>query len=290
LDKTEHARTIIMLKQFFKSKNKLETASIGANAHIVSQLHALQIEKDILTKTIARLYQNESDLTKIQKDRLLLRYQHQLGIVITRIEKLETASKHPDLGPLGDGLITLMDQKLSQLDQRLYELTSKIQVVQTQKDAQIKKNLKKSNGIENKIDDKSKPIFEKPIEEFVNKGSKKFEITTLTSLPKLDPVKQSKYDQMLSQLSSDVITPPPIKPKTKNETLEIREQNMIPVVQDKPELAVEHIVKPILNEMPQPIIELPEETEIDDDEDDNIEQIKSKILKTLSKIEQAEVD
>ena len=272
-----------MLKQFFKSKNKLETATIGANAHIVSQLHALQIEKDILTKTIARLYQNESDLTKIQKDRLLLRYQHQLGIVITRIEKLETASKHPDLGPLGDGLITLMDQKLSQLDQRLYELTSKIQVVQTQKDTQIKKNLKKSN--ENKIDDKSKPIFEKPIEEFVNKGSKKFEITTLTSLPKLDPVKQTKYDQMLSQLSSDVITPPPMKPKMQEKendvTREIREQNITPIIEDKPKVSV--------NETPQSIVELPEDPEIDD-EDEDIEQIKSKILKTLSKIEQAEVD
>ena len=277
-----------MLKQFFKSKNKLQTPTIGANIHIVSQLQSLQIEKDILTKTIARLYQNESDLTKIQKDRLLLRYQHQLGVIITRIEKLENASKHPDLGPLGDGLITLMDQKLSQLDQRLYELTSKIEVAQTQNDVQIKKNNKNSNGIENK-EDKSKAVFEKPIVEFVNKSSKKFEITTLTSLPKLDPVKQSKYDQMLSQLSSDVITPPPMKPKMqespKIETPEIKEQSVIPVTKDEQE----HVVKPVLNEIPKPIIELPEESEIDD-EDDDIEQIKSKILKTLSKIEQAEVD
>ena len=277
-----------MLKQFFKSKNKLQTPTIGANIHIVSQLQSLQIEKDILTKTIARLYQNESDLTKIQKDRLLLRYQHQLGVIITRIEKLENASKHPDLGPLGDGLITLMDQKLSQLDQRLYELTSKIEVAQTQNDVQIKKNNKNSNGIGNK-EDKSKAVFEKPIVEFVNKSSKKFEITTLTSLPKLDPVKQSKYDQMLSQLSSDVITPPPMKPKMqegpKIETPEIKEQSVIPVTKDEPE----HVVKSVLNEMPKPIVELPEEPEIDD-EDDDIEQIKSKILKTLSKIEQAEVD
>ena len=277
-----------MLKQFFKSKNKLQTPTIGANIHIVSQLQSLQIEKDILTKTIARLYQNESDLTKIQKDRLLLRYQHQLGVIITRIQKLENASKHPDLGPLGDGLITLMDQKLSQLDQRLYELTSKIEVAQTQNNVQIKKNNKNSNGIENK-EEKSKAVFEKPIVEFVNRSSKKFEITTLTSLPKLDPVKQSKYDQMLSQLSSDVITPPPMKPKMqesqKIETQEIKEQSVIPVTKDEPE----HVVKPILNEMPKPIVELPEESEIDD-EDDDIEQIKSKILKTLSKIEQAEVD
>jgi len=280
-----------MLKQFFKSKNKLQTPTIGANTHIVSQLHSLQIEKDILTKTIARLYQNESDLTRIQKDKLLLRYQHQLGVIIARIEKLENASKHPDLGPLGDGLVTLMDQKLSQLDQRLYELTSKIQVAQTEKDAQIKKNDKKVNEIANKVEEKSKPLFEKPIEEFVNKSSKKFEITTLTSLPKLDPVKQSKYDQMLSQLSSDVITPPPMKPKiqerTHNEISEIREQNIIPIIQDKAD--VEEIVKPTLDERSQPIVELPEEVEIDD-EDDDIEQIRSKILKTLSKIEQAEVD
>jgi len=267
-----------MLKQFFKSKNRLQTPTIGANIHIVSQLHALQIEKDILTKTIARLYQNESDLTKIQKDRLLLKYQHQIGVVITRIEKLENASKHPDLGPLGDGLITLMDQKLSQLDQRLYELTSKIQVAQTQNDVQAKKNDKKLNGNESK-EEKSKAVFEKPIEEFVNKGSKKFEITTLTSLPKLDPVKQSKYDQMLSQLSSEGIgSEIPMKPRIqesqKIETPELIQNNIIPVIEEKPE----------------PVIELPEESEIDDDDDDDIEQIKSKILKTLSKIEQAEVD
>ena len=280
------------MKQFFKSKNKLQTPTIGANTHIVSQLHSLQIEKDILTKTIARLYQNESDLTKIQKDRLLLKYQHQLGIVITRIEKLENASKHPDLGPLGDGLVTLMDQKLSQLDQRLYELTSKIQLAQTQNDVQLKKNNKKSNGNENK-EEKSKAVFEKPIEEFVNKGSKKFEITTLTSLPKLDSVKQSKYDEMLSQLSSDVITPPPMKPKiqekSKIETRELKQNNIVPVIEKKLDPATEQIVKPVLNEMPKPFIELQEEPEIDDDDDD-IEQIKSKILKTLSKIEQAEVD
>ena len=280
------------MKQFFKPKHKFQTPTIGANSQITSQLNALQIEKDILTKTIARLYQNESDLTKIQKDRLLLKYQHQLGIVITRIEKLENASKHPDLGPLGDGLITLMDQKLSQLDQRLYELTSKIQTAQSQQVSE-KKESGKPKKIEKEIGERTKPVFEKPIEEFVNKESRKIEITTLTSLPKLDPVKQTKYDQMLSQLSSDVITPAPTKPKIqekpKIDAPLVVEQNIVPVIEDKPEPVSEQIAKPTLNEMPKPVLDLPEESDIDD-EDDDIEQIKSKILKTLSKIEQAEVD
>ena len=279
-----------MLKQFFKSKNKLQTPSIGSNSQIVSQLHALEIEKDILTKTIARLYQNETDLTKIQKDRLLLKYQHQLGVVITRIEKLENASKHPDLGPLGDGLITLMDQKLSQLDQRLYELTSKIQVAQTENDAHNKKKNKKISETEVK----SKPIFEKPIEEYANKSSDKFEITTLTSLPKLDPVKQSKYDEMLSQLSSDVITPPPMKPKIyeeqKIETVEIKEQNITPVIENKPEPIVQQVPEPVIQQVTKPIVELPEEEDLDDDDDDDLNKIKTKIMETMSKIEQAEVD
>ncbi|MDC0171572.1 hypothetical protein OAK02_01955 [Candidatus Nitrosopelagicus sp.] len=279
-----------MLKQFFKSKNKLQTPSIGSNSQIVSQLHALEIEKDILTKTIARLYQNETDLTKIQKDRLLLKYQHQLGVVITRIEKLENASKHPDLGPLGDGLITLMDQKLSQLDQRLYELTSKIQVAQTENDTHNKKKNKKISETEIK----SKPIFEKPIEEYANKRSDKFEITTLTSLPKLDPVKQSKYDEMLSQLSSDVITPPPMKPKIyeeqKTETAEIKEQNIIPVIDNKSEPIVQQVPEPVIQQITKPIVELPEEEDLDEDDDDDLNKIKTKIMETMSKIEQAEVD
>ena len=58
-----------------------------------------------------------------------------------------------------------------------------------------------------------KQSLKNQLKNLLTEGSKKFEITTLTSLPKLDPVKQSKYDQMLSQLSSDVITPPPMKPK-----------------------------------------------------------------------------
>ena len=275
------------MKQFFKSKHKFQTPTIGANSQIISQLNSLEIEKDILTKTIARLYENESDLTKIQKDRLLLRYQHQLGVVIARIEKLESASKHPDLGPLGDGLITLMDQKLSQLDQRLYELTSKMENAQSQQVTEKRDSIK-SKKIEKKMEEKTKPVFEKPIEDFVDKESRKIEITTLTPLPKLDPVKQTKYDQMLSQLSSDVIPPAPKKPNIQ-EKPKVTEHSVTPLFEDKPAPVVEQITKSVTAEMPKPIVELPEESDIDDDDDD-IEQIKSKILKTLSKIEQAEVD
>ena len=99
---------------------------------------------------------------------------------------------------------------------------------------------------------------------------------------------------MLSQLSSDVITPPPMKPKIseeqKTETPEIKEHSLVPVVEEKPKPVVEAIQKPIFENIPKPVVELPEESELDDDDDDDLNKIKTKIMETMSKIEQAEVD
>ena len=278
-----------MLKQFFSSGNKLDDQKLGANTHIISQINSLEVERDILTKTISRLYDNDSDLNKIQRDRLLLRYQHQLGVVIARIQKLETVSKHPDLGPLGEGLITLMDQKLSQLDQRLYELTSKIKIAEEQKENTFKKQDKTIS----KTGHNSKPVFEKPISDFIDKSiqptGKKFEITTLTSHLKMDSVKQTKYDQMLSQLDSDVIAPakksPPLNIKPKQEV--VSTETIVPET-TLPATKAPEIIKPQIPEQPRPSVQIPPEPE--DDDDDDLEKIRSNIMKTLSKIEQAEVD
>ena len=281
----------LMLKQFFTLGNNIESQKIGANAHIINQINSLQVERDILTKTISRLYDNDSDLSKIQRDKLLLRYQHQLGVIIARIEKLETVSKHPDLGPLGEGLITLMDQKLSHLDQRLYELTTKIEVRE-----EYKQELKKESKLEQKQKESAQksthntqPVFEKPISDFIEKPSqrsnKTFEITTLTSHTKMDPIKQTKYDQMLSQLDSDVISPP-----KKSVVPTIQQKTEVEPVEIKPGTINPEVTKPEISEKPKTTIQLPVETEIDDDDDDDLEKIRSDILKTLSKIEQAEVD
>ena len=276
-----------MLNQFFSLRNKDQPPKIGANTHVQNQLHSLEIEKDILTKTISRLYDDESGLSKIQRDKLLLRYQHQLGVIISRIEKLQIVSKHPDLGPLGEGLITLMDQKLSQLDQRLYELSSKIQISQNEKVETVTKEIKtqvKPSKTESLVTAKIAvdTISQLNIPKIDNEEvKKKFEITTLTSVPKLDSYKQSKYDQMLAQLDSDVITPPTQPKKIK---LDVQPEEKIITNKINPEIPSQNNEEKI-----KPVIHLPEEPELDDDNDD-IAEIKAKIMKTLSKIEQAEVD
>ena len=276
-------------------RNKTQLLSLGASSHIKSQINSLKIEKDILTKTIARLYQTDSDFPKIQRDKLLLKYQHQLGIVLAKLEKLEEASHHPDLGPIGDGLITLMDQKLSRLDDRLYELSSKIANVPV---PEIKEETKPETKPSKKIFDFEKPKETKldPIVIPQASSRQSFELTTLTRFSDKEPKFQifEKPIEPKVEIIREMIQP-------KEEIIQVvqpKVEDKIEIIQSviaKPEIKFE---KPDINEEVAKITEhkaLPEPKKsiLDDDFDedtDDLDKIKGEIMKVLSKIEQAEVE
>ena len=96
-----------------------------AAGRIRSRIGALAAERDILGKAISRVHE-DAGLSGGQRDALLAMYQRQLAAVLAKIDRLEEASRYPDLGPVGDGLAELMDQKLSSLDERLHELSARI--------------------------------------------------------------------------------------------------------------------------------------------------------------------
>ncbi|MBI3622926.1 hypothetical protein HY212_02485 [Candidatus Pacearchaeota archaeon] len=300
------ACTAVAMDKIPKRKNNKQI--IGTSSTIKSQIQSLKIEKEILTKTISRLYQQESELSKVHRDKLLLRYQHQLGIVITRIEKLEMASKHPDLGPLGDGLITLMDQKLSNLDQKLNEISSKIAITtipapQTKQPEPIKEIVYEKPQMK-KVEIKTE--IQKPKEEYVSKpfieipipeNHRSVEITTLTEIPNRIP------EFPLEFVKPAVATPKQItKQEVINPIVEIEQPKQV-------EIQPLEIPKPVI-ETPQPVIEtshleqqtpiekkiqiptalkIPEEEKLEEDDKD-IDKIKSEIMKALSKLEQVEVE
>ena len=87
-----------------------------------NEANSLIIERDILTKTIFRVYQQGSNLTKIQRDKLLTRYQHQLGVIVSKIEELGKVMKHTGTNHLDEGLFTAMEEKLSRIDERLEDM------------------------------------------------------------------------------------------------------------------------------------------------------------------------
>ena len=291
-------------------RHKTQLLSIGASSHIKSQINSLKIEKDILTKTISRLYQYDSDLSKIQRDKLLLKYQHQLGIILAKLEKLEDASKHPDLGPVGDGLIALMDQKLSKLDDRLYEISSKLVTanvsipdIKKEKISVIPKpEPKQESQIENKPKsstfsfEKPNPIISEQVAIPTTKSRQSFELTTLTNFSKSEPKFPlfKKQIQIKDEIVKEIIEP---KPKIQEKIKIVNTiSSVYPAVkfETKPDIIkeVEKITK--FKALPEPRREQPKPTvnlddDFDDDSDD-LDKIKGEIMNVLSKIEQAEVE
>ena len=293
-------------------RNKTQLLSLGASSQIKSQIRTLNIEKDILTKTISRLYQADSEFSKIKKDRLLLKYQHQLGIILAKLEKLEQASQHPDLGPVGDGLITLMDQKLSSLDDRLYELSSKIssaEITSTEiKQEKPKATEPKDHLLESEIKSTKKTFdFEKPKEELSIKAPKQnrsFELTTLTRLSQKEPKFPSfeKYNKSHQEVKNSVSSKPLVSEiKLKEDIIETKLKTEEKVVRPttKSEITLEKkpdIIKEVEKitkhkALPEPKKKVDSKTldEFDDDSDD-LDKIKGEIMNVLSKLDQAEVE
>jgi len=300
--------TAAAVRKMPRDKNQL--LSLGASSHIKSQINSLKIEKDILTKTISRLYQADTEFSKIQKDKLLLKYQHQLGIVLAKLEKLEQASNHPDLGPVGDGLITLMDQKLSKLDDRLYELSSKM--VSSKVETQEKKpDVKQEKKLKSKAFNFDKPKESKmdPIEIPSTKSRQTFELTTLTNVSRKEPkfpLFEEPKQATKPMPQPRVILTEAIKPKEEivQEIIQPKPkiEDKIEIIQSvtpKPEAKIE--LKPDLNEevakitehkaLPEPVKEKPATLDDDfDEDDDDLDKIKGDIMKVLSKLDQAEVE
>ena len=271
--------TAAAVRRMPRDKNQL--LSLGASSHIKSQINSLKIEKDILTKTISRLYQTDSEFPKIQKDKLLLKYQHQLGIILAKLEKLEQASKHPDLGPVGDGLITLMDQKLSKLDDRLYELSSKITDTKIQtpeiKEEEIQQKI--SKPIKNTFNfEKSKDVKIEPIEIPATKSRQSFELTTLTNI--------SRKELKFPLFGKEVVSP---KSNVEDKIEIIQESILKPVPKIETKLDIDKEIAKITEHKALPEPEIKSITS-DDDLDDDLDEIKGNIMKVLSKLDQAEVE
>ena len=86
---------------------------------VKNEINTLVLEHDILTKTIFRLYQQDSHLTKIQRDKLLTRYQYQLGIITAKIKKLEEIITNKDANTLEERLVSVIEQKFSNMDKKI---------------------------------------------------------------------------------------------------------------------------------------------------------------------------
>lgn len=253
-------------------------STIGASRRVRSEVESLENERNLLDKAVARLY-DEPDLRG--RDELLEKYQGRISEIRARVEALEAAGSHPDLGPVGEGLITLMDQKLSSFDARLREMSAKMQAPRPEKERAEKRDVR------------PRPEKERAPEPPAPDKGKALDMVTLTVHP------------AGAALAAPQIPEPVAAPKAQvkdpiAEPIQVESQSRADEPAVEPQLpADEPAIEPSREPQPAPATPSSDlaagqdeagQTALDEYDDENLEDLKKDILKALDKIEQAEVE
>ena len=274
-----------------------------------NEANSLIIERDILTKTIFRVYQQDSNLTKIQRDKLLTRYQHQLGVVVTKIEELGNAMRSTGTNHSDEGLFAAMEQKLSRIDERLQEMSSKITPSNKRAERQTQKNVQSSVQ-----KNKKKSTYTSD----VKLGSNNYgplEITTLTQIPNrlpeffkkkfkpsipktqhVEPSDNEKVVKIVENVSEVKVThsnvceyPDCTNPKFSNKHCSVHtDPNAKESITSEKKVVLSGLE---IEKVPQAEIDdgLPDDSNLEDDDVD-ISALTKKMNESLDKLDQAEVE
>jgi len=274
-----------------------------------NEANSLIIERDILTKTIFRVYQQGSNLTKIQRDKLLTRYQHQLGVVVSKIEELGNAMKNTNMNHSDEGLFAAMEQKLSRIDERLQEMSTKITPSNKRAERQAQRNTQPSVQ-----KNKKKPTYTSDVKLDSNNYGP-LEITTLTPIPNglpeffkkklkpsipkiqhIEPSDNEKVVKIVENVSEVKVThsnvceyPDCTNPKFSNKHCSVHtDPNAKESITSEKKVVLSELE---VEKVPQAEIDdgLPDQSNLEDDDVD-ISALTKKMNESLDKLDQAEVE
>jgi len=274
-----------------------------------NEANSLIIERDILTKTIFRVYQQDSNLTKIQRDKLLTRYQYQLGVVVTKIEELGNAMRNTGTNHSDEGLFAAMEQKLSRIDERLEEMSSrktpsnKRAERQTQKNVQssVQKNKKKSTYTSDvKLGSNNYgPLEITTLTQIPNRLPEFFKKKFKASIPKtqhVEPSDNEKVVKIVENVSEVKVThsnvceyPDCTNPKFSNKHCSVHtDPNAKESITSEKKVVLSGLE---IEKVPQAEIDdgLPDDSNLEDDDVD-ISALTKKMNESLDKLDQAEVE
>ena len=291
-----------------------------------NEINTLVLEHDILTKTIFRLYQQDSQLTKIQRDKLLTRYQYQLGIITGKIKKLEEIITNKDANTLEERLVSVIEQKFSNMDKKIQAALDSKNSSQIQHPEQ--KSTKSRKEEHSWLGRKAKNAHSLGLELSSHKH-KPLEITTLSEVPSkipeffqsnFKPPKlkveniQSKVDVakvVENVIQSNVCTNPGCtNPKFTNKYCSVHTDSYEKETNENkaslPSLGLEQpeTKQHILKENPVELSAQESSSELAQDKkdsklsqdndleenDDDVKDLKAKIEKSLANLDQAEVE
>jgi hypothetical protein len=135
-----------------KGSKKQSRSSSAARAELLSLL----FEKNLAAEAITRVYEasQEGRIDRLERDRLLLKYKQQLDSLNGRITLLQPVADFADVTELRNNLVSLLENKISVLDQRL--LAMKSGVPQDILDEKVQKIIAETSKVQ------AAPVEQKP--------------------------------------------------------------------------------------------------------------------------------
>jgi len=292
-----------------------------------NEINTLVLEHDILTKTIFRLYRQDSHLTKIQRDKLLTRYQYQLGIITAKIKKLEEIITNKDTNTLEERLVSVIEQKFSNMDKKIQAALDSKNSSQIQHPEQKSTKSRKEEYSWQK-DEKNAYSLGLELDSYKHKP---LEITTLSEVPSKIPeffqssfkppklkveniqstVYVAKVVENVNVIQSNVCTNPGCtNPKFTNKYCSVHTDSYEKETNENkaslPSLGLEQTEtkQHILKENPVELSAQESSSELAQDKkdsklsqdndleenDDDVKDLKAKIEKSLANLDQAEVE
>lgn len=115
-------------------KRSKATAKEEVQQHLIkphelakAELESLKFEKSLLQHAIAKIYEAVQDgrIDATERDRLLLKYKHQLAIYNEKIEALLPLVDFSELRDMRDDVVDLLENRITAIDKRLNELSKK---------------------------------------------------------------------------------------------------------------------------------------------------------------------
>jgi len=90
-----------------------------------AELLSLLFEKSLASEAITRVYEasQEGKIDRLERDRLLLKYKQQLDSLNLKIAQLQPVADYADLSELRNNLVSLLEDRISSLDQRLLHMS-----------------------------------------------------------------------------------------------------------------------------------------------------------------------
>ncbi|HET7643479.1 MAG TPA: hypothetical protein VFK40_08220 [Nitrososphaeraceae archaeon] len=218
------------------------TANNNSSDSILQQTKNIQLlednvklykfEKDLATSAIERILTASTNKTidNYEKDRLLLKYRDQLNKLNNKMEKIQSEIDVTKLIDLRNDLAYLLDNKISDIDEKIKEINTKIRSQTHLSDLKnIKKNNKKrnDNNISNLNKDlKSSTLDDNSIEEAIDSNLKSKQVTGYKTNKNYKQKESLVNDERkrISDLKNDVLEALKRLDKAKNVKQEIEKE------------------------------------------------------------------